>query len=176
MKGGLLGSSALGLPQLQHLLRCGIAGSSSYYTLSAKIQHLEWQSKLKRKNSCWWGSWLCSGPQQNKTWWEVKAKHLCSCEKNLHGCRLAKGLIQQLTKLLLTVLRCMWAQLSQWPWCSAVPRAPIHGLVGLQSCAPIAEEQGVLPGVRFISVRIKETVNVLNSVIAETNFLLDFFF
>lgn len=92
MKGRLLEISALGLPQLQHLLCCGVAGSSSYYTLSAKIQLPEWQSKLKRKNSCWWDSWLCDQPQQNKTWWEEKAKHLCSFEQKFTRLQISKGI------------------------------------------------------------------------------------
>jgi len=73
----LLQRPALGLPQLlQHLFRCSVAGSSFYYTLSAKIQIPKWQGKLKRESSCWWDWWVCYGPQQNKTWWEGKAKPL----------------------------------------------------------------------------------------------------
>lgn len=176
MKGSLVGSSALGLPQLQHLLCCGVAGSISYYTLSAKIQLPEWQSKLKRKNSCWWDSWLCDGPQQNKTWWEGKAKHLCSFEKNLHGCRLAKGFIQQFTKAVIHSAALHMSAAVPVTTTQCCPQGSLTWAGGAAAVCPYFWGTGSASrGTVNFSKNKGNGEYLLNSVIAEAIFLLHTF-
>lgn len=128
---------ALALPQLlQHLFHCGVAGSSFYYTSSAKIHIPKWQGKLKRKSSCWWD---CSEYAMglSKTKLDGKGKQSSSSlgsQRKLHGQSWAEFALQCSRKLLLAA----HAALLQLPQPAALPGAVPHRLPLAQLAGPWA--------------------------------------